>query len=255
MIIKDDYDGEFCYAGRPMPTLKSVDRSGRVIYVGTFGETKFPALRLGFFLAPDHLVDVFGRVASAYLQGVPANPQAVVADFIEAGQFASHIGRMCQIYAERFKVLYEAAGEMLAGRLDIMPTDTGPHTIGLLADRFTEVDVSAAAEARRTTIAPIDRFCMEPIAVKACFWASAASSRKRSPPASIPWRRCLTIWTPLRHARPAGNRRRYPMALSPRSLSEYCSRAAPRFQGRGLGRCRAALPGASQAVPDDALRP
>jgi len=166
MVIKDDYDGEFCYAGRPMSTLKSVDRSGRVIYVGTFSKTMFPALQLGYFLAPDHLVDVFERVASAFLQGVPSNPQAVVAEFIEKGHFASHIRRMRKIYAERFNVLHEAAGEKLQGRLHIVPTDTGLHTIGLLAERYGEDDVSSAAEARQITVAPINRFCIEPVAEK-----------------------------------------------------------------------------------------
>ncbi len=166
IIIEDDWDGELRYAGRPMHTLKSVDRSGRVIYVGTFSKTMFPALRLGYFLAPDHLFDTFERVASAFLHEVPSNLQAVVAAFMEEGHFASHIRRMRKIYAERFHVLQDAAGKKLRGLLDIVPADTGLHTVGLLADGFREDEVSAAADARKITVAPINRFCMEPIATK-----------------------------------------------------------------------------------------
>ena len=60
-IIEDDYDGEFFFGGRPLPTLKSVDATGLVIYVGTFSKSLFPSLRLGFMLAPPALVDTFAR--------------------------------------------------------------------------------------------------------------------------------------------------------------------------------------------------
>ena len=166
MIIEDDYDGEFCYAGRPTSTLRSMDRRQRVIYVGTFSKSIFPALRLGYFLAPEYLVDVFEKITSAFLQGVPTDLQAVMANFIDEGHFATHIRRMRKIYAERSKVLTEAAHKELAGRIDIVPTNTGLHTIGLLNSRFTEEDVSVAADLKGITLTPISRFCVAPIATK-----------------------------------------------------------------------------------------
>jgi GntR family transcriptional regulator/MocR family aminotransferase len=166
LIIEDDYDGEFCYGGHPPPTLKSVDTTGRVLYVGTFSKTLFPALRLGYFVAPPALVEVFQRVTSAFMQGVPSNPQAVVAGFMEEGHFATHIRRMRRIYAERHQVFCAAAGERLAGLLDVVPTNTGLHTIGLLPPHLSETAVAAAARAKGITVAPIERFCIAPIEVK-----------------------------------------------------------------------------------------
>ena len=115
LIIEDDYDGEFCYGGHPQPTLKSVDATGRVIYVGTFSKTLFPALRLGYFLSPPALVEVFNRVTNAFLQGVPSSNQAVVASFMEEGHFAAHLRRMRKTYAERHQVLCDAAQKRLEG--------------------------------------------------------------------------------------------------------------------------------------------
>src|SRR5262245_44096998 len=69
-IIEDDYDGEFRYDSRPLPTLKSADHAERVIYVGTFSKSMFPSLRLGFYIAPKPLVPVFQRISGAFLQGV-----------------------------------------------------------------------------------------------------------------------------------------------------------------------------------------
>lgn len=117
-IVEDDYDGEFFFGRRPLPTLKSVDRTGLVIYVGTFSKSLFPSLRLGFMLVPGDLVETFRRVAAAFVPGVPSSIQAAVAEFIDEGHFATHIRRMRRIYQERHGALCEAAARQLgpAGR-------------------------------------------------------------------------------------------------------------------------------------------
>ena len=161
-IIEDDYDGEFRYSGHPPPTLKSIDTLGRVIYVGTFSKTLFPALRLGFFLAPPQLVDVFDRVSKALLQGVPTSHQAVVADFMQDGHFATHIRHMREIYAERHEVLCDAARERLDGLLDIVPTDTGLHTIARIPKSLDEVEIATAALEKNIVVTPIKSYCIAP---------------------------------------------------------------------------------------------
>ena len=93
-IIEDDYDGEFSFGGPPLPTLKSVDATGLVIYVGTFSKSLFPSLRLGYLLAPPALVETFNIITSKLLHGVPTGTQAVVADFIDDGHFGAHLRRM-----------------------------------------------------------------------------------------------------------------------------------------------------------------
>jgi GntR family transcriptional regulator/MocR family aminotransferase len=165
-IIEDDYDGEFSFGGTPLPTLKSVDASGRVIYVGTFSKSLFPSLRLGFLLAPPALVDTLHSVMWKVLHGVPTCVQAVVAEFIDEGHFASHLRRMRRIYAERHDVLCEAARQRLAGLFDIVPSQSGLHTIGHLAAGLSERDVSEAAAKRNITASPIRRFSIAPVPVR-----------------------------------------------------------------------------------------
>lgn len=163
MVIEDDYDGEFFYGSQPMPTLKSVDTAGHVIYVGTFSKTLFPALRLGYFVSPPALVNSFNQVTHAFLQGMPSNIQAVVADFIDEGHFATHIRRMRKLYAERHRVLCDASREHLCGRLEVVPTDSGLNTVAYLAPSWSEQEVAEAANQRSITVAPIARFCLEPV--------------------------------------------------------------------------------------------
>ena len=55
MIVEDDYDGEFHYEGRPLESLQGLDTEGRIVYVGTFSRTVFPALRIGYLIVPKSL--------------------------------------------------------------------------------------------------------------------------------------------------------------------------------------------------------
>lgn len=166
-IVEDDYDGEFYYSGRSPPTLRSVDTTGRVIYVGTFSKSLFPALRLGFLVAPPSLVDVFGRLAGATSQGAPTNQQAVVASFIEEGHFAAHIRRMRRLYEERHNLLIGTSRQYLTGLMEVQRAESGIQTVGLLADGLDEVAVSRAAASEGVVGTPVSRFCLRPVAISA----------------------------------------------------------------------------------------
>ncbi|MDB5361625.1 MAG: DNA-binding protein [Rhodospirillales bacterium] len=100
-IVEDDYDSEFRYVGRPLPPLKSLDRAGRVLYVGTFSKTLFPGLRLGYLVAPPPLTQRIAEIA-ALLGPLPAaDAQATLAAFLAEGHFGRHVRRMRQLYARR----------------------------------------------------------------------------------------------------------------------------------------------------------
>lgn len=60
-IVEDDYDSEFRYDARPLPALQGLDDHSRVIYLGTFSKTLFPAMRLAYLVLPAELVESFAR--------------------------------------------------------------------------------------------------------------------------------------------------------------------------------------------------
>lgn len=161
-IIEDDYDGEFFFGRRPLPTLKSIDQTGLVIYVGTFSKSLFPALRLGFMLVPPALVNAFETALSAYVHGVPTTVQAVVAEFIDEGYFASHIRRMRRAYLERRDALCAEAARHLRGQLDMVPTDSGIHMIGRLAGAIPEIAAAWLAQTEGVVVSPIARYSIAP---------------------------------------------------------------------------------------------
>lgn len=161
-IIEDDYDGEFRFDGRPLPTLKSGDIGERVIYVGTFSKTMFPALRLGFSIVPRPLVPIFRRISGAFLQGVPSSIQAVLAAFIEEGHFATHLRRMREIYAERHVAFHQAAERHLGGLLNTSRSVAGFHVVGTFASpAMDEERIAADAHAAGLIVSPVGRFCID----------------------------------------------------------------------------------------------
>ncbi|MGC6389906.1 PLP-dependent aminotransferase family protein [Ewingella sp. S1.OA.A_B6] len=100
-IIEDDYDSEFRYHGQPLPSLKSLDTQGRVIYAGTFSKVMFPALRCGYVVVPESLVDTIEDYCALRICGTPPLLQYSIAEFIEQGHFYRHLKRMRQLYTER----------------------------------------------------------------------------------------------------------------------------------------------------------
>lgn len=133
-IIEDDYDSEFRYEGRPLPSLQGLDRDGRVLYIGTFSKTLFPALKLGCLVVPTDLIEIF--TAASALSGAqsPLIDQATLAEFIAEGHFGRHIRRMRRLYSERQEILVSEIKRHLAGKLEVEKSTSGMHVIGWLPE-------------------------------------------------------------------------------------------------------------------------
>jgi GntR family transcriptional regulator/MocR family aminotransferase len=162
-VVEDDYDSEFRYAGRPLPSLQGMDGGGRVIYLGTFSKTLFPALRIGYLIVPPALATAFATARGAADRHSPTLEQAVVADFLAEGHFARHVRRMRTLYAERRDALLEALRPLVAeGLLELGNCDAGMHVVGWLPGGVDDRAVSAALLARGVEATAVSRYCTEP---------------------------------------------------------------------------------------------
>src|SRR5207245_851758 len=132
LIIEDDYNSEYRYAGRPLASLQGLDKAGRVIYIGTFSKTIFPSLRLGCIVVPKDLTSTFIAARALIDRHSPSLDQATLADFINEGHFARHIRRMRTLYEERQAILVAAARRELEGLIEVAPADAGMHLVGWL---------------------------------------------------------------------------------------------------------------------------
>ena len=160
VIFEDDYDSEYRYAGRPIPAMQGLDRSGVVVFSGSFSDVLFPALRLGYVVIPPELVEVFAAAESSSTHHPPLLEQAILADFISEGHFARHIRRMRELYAERLAAFLEAAHSRLAGVLEIPPVEAGLQTVGWLKGGLSAEQAAAAAEKHAVDVVPLSRYSL-----------------------------------------------------------------------------------------------
>ena len=157
-IVEDEYDAEYRFFGRPLAALHALDSSGCVIYVGTFTKMLFNALRLGFVVLPERLVDPFSSARSFVDRHPPTLDQAILAEFIIEGHFGHHIRRMRQIYSERIDVLKTAVDKHLYGIVDVVQAGAGIRALGWLKTSKSDHDAAQQARKLGLEVTPLSMF-------------------------------------------------------------------------------------------------
>jgi GntR family transcriptional regulator/MocR family aminotransferase len=161
-ILEDDYDSEYRFSGRPLEALHGLDRGNRVIYLGTFSKTLFPALRLGFLVAPPELVDAFVAAYRSVGRHAPILEQLALAEFITAGHFMRHLRRMRALYTERSAALIDALTHELGDMLAVQPPEGGMQLVGWLPPGCDDRVATAHAAAHDVDVTPVSLFSLEP---------------------------------------------------------------------------------------------
>jgi GntR family transcriptional regulator/MocR family aminotransferase len=148
VVIEDDYDSEFRFSDRPLQPLQSIDRSGRVVYVGTFSKTMLPVLRLGFLVTPPALRPALRTAKQLADWHTDAVSQATLARFIDEGLLSRHIRRATRRYAARRELVLA----WLVAHADLftaVPSSAGLHTCASVTPGAV-IDVGAAVRRAAT---------------------------------------------------------------------------------------------------------
>jgi GntR family transcriptional regulator/MocR family aminotransferase len=103
-IIEDDYDSEFRYSGRPIPSLAGLDSNQRTLYIGSFSKIFSHGIRMGFVVMPPALIPLFVTNLKKFGSKASLMPQRPLALFMQNGEYFRHIRRVRRIYAERRQV-------------------------------------------------------------------------------------------------------------------------------------------------------
>lgn len=114
-LIEDDYDSEFRYRGRPIPALQGLDKSGKVIYMGTFSKSIAPAIRIGYMVLPRPLLGVYREKLGFYASTVSRIDQNIIYQFLTGGYYERHLNRM--------RAIYKGKHDLLLGRLKELEED------------------------------------------------------------------------------------------------------------------------------------
>jgi GntR family transcriptional regulator / MocR family aminotransferase len=159
-VFEDDYDSEYRYDGRPIPALQGIDRSGSVIFSGSFSKVLLPTLRLGYLVVPLELVDKFAAARFMTDRHSSVLDQAVMCDFLTAGHFARHIRRMREIHAARLDALARAIGSRLAGCVELARAMAGICGVAWLDCGLNAQSVANAAAANGVDVVPLSEFVL-----------------------------------------------------------------------------------------------
>ena len=148
VIIEDDYDSEFRFAGRPIPTLQSIDTRGQVVYMNTFSQTISPSMRVGFMVLPPRLLGQYRRELDFYACTVPVLEQHVLARFLSGGYYEQHLSRMRKEYrARRAAVIDAFQNSAFADRVTFSEQGAGLHFLLRLDTERPDGDIRRQAEA------------------------------------------------------------------------------------------------------------
>lgn len=143
-LIEDDYDSEFRYKGKPIPALQGMDRKGCVIYMGTFSKAIAPAIRVGYLVLPQTLLEKYLEKARFYSSTVSRVDQRILARFITGGYFERHLNRMREIYKGKHDALLSAL-RPLDEKFEIGGEFAGLHVLLKYRGEMTEEELVKTA--------------------------------------------------------------------------------------------------------------
>lgn len=147
IIIEDDYECETNFLDNPTPSLKSLDRSERVIYIGSLSKTLAPGLRMGYMVAPPELIREARALRRLIVRHPPANNQRAVAYFLAQGHHDSLVRRLSHSYKDRWEVMGSALDRYFPNSFHV-PSFGGTSYWIRGIDRLNSQELAVAAEAR-----------------------------------------------------------------------------------------------------------
>jgi GntR family transcriptional regulator/MocR family aminotransferase len=108
LIIEDDYEAEMNYVAKSSPSLRSMDKNARVIYVGSLSKTVSPGIRLGFIVAHRDIIREARVARGVMMRHPPTIIQEIVALFFRLGHYDAHLRNIERRYKKRWHAMNSA---------------------------------------------------------------------------------------------------------------------------------------------------
>lgn len=158
-ILEDDYDSEFRYDARPVPSLQSIDENGRAIYLGSFSRSVAPSIRVSYLALPPALLDLYRREYSGFACAVSTLEQIALREFLLQGHFETHLNRMRVCYRAKRALLLEELAP-LEGQIRCIGEAAGCHLTLQARNGLREGELCARALSAGVRVYPISPFFM-----------------------------------------------------------------------------------------------
>ncbi|WPC40024.1 PLP-dependent aminotransferase family protein [Clostridium sp. JS66] len=153
-IIEDDYDSEFRYKGKPIPSLQGLDRNGKVIYMGTFSKSLIPSIRISYLVLPPNLIEKYQKHFKIYKQTVSRLHQNTLYKFIKEGYFSSHINKMRTLYRKKHSILLSSIDKHMKEKTEVIGANSGLHILLKVKNGMTEEELIQRARNVKIKVYP-----------------------------------------------------------------------------------------------------
>ncbi|MDR0324480.1 MAG: PLP-dependent aminotransferase family protein [Oscillospiraceae bacterium] len=168
-IIEDDYDSEFRFDVRPVPSLQGLDGAGRVIYIGTFSRSLSPSIRIAYMALPEALLPVYRRYFAGYSSTVSRFEQHTLRRFIDGGHFSRHLNRTRVIYRARRDCLIKGLAASLGKeRIRISGEHTGLHLVLQVKAGLDETELAGRAAAAGVRLTGLSKYYRPGVEIPGC---------------------------------------------------------------------------------------
>ena len=156
-IIEDDYDSEFRYIGKSIPSLQSMDQFNKVIYLGSFSKSLMPSIRISYMVLPNQLLKIYEEEFSFYHSTVSRIDQHILAKFIRQGMFEKHLNRMRKVYRQKRDIVISTI-RACTDQISIIGGNSGLHIVLVVDNGMTEVELVKQAEMSNLKIYPLSSY-------------------------------------------------------------------------------------------------
>ncbi len=163
-IVEDDYDSEFRFLGNPIPAVKSMDYSGKVIYMNSFTKSIAPSLRISFMVLPDLLLDNLKENYGFLSCPVPLFNQASLQRFMFSGLFERHLNKMKNIYKSKRDFLIELIKASRIGEnFQIIGSEAGLHFLLEANNEISENELVSLAKKKGVRVRGLKEYYLSPV--------------------------------------------------------------------------------------------
>lgn len=161
-LLEDDYCRDFRYRERSLPPLASMDRRGRVIYMGTFSKSLSPALRINYLVLPEPLRNRWREAFASSYSPVPWLNQQVLARFMTDGSWDRHLRRVQAKNRRKYETLTRVLRATMGNDVEMLENGTGLHLLVRVRDGRPQDELVRQAAEADVAVYPTKKYWTDP---------------------------------------------------------------------------------------------
>ncbi|EKQ55913.1 MULTISPECIES: PLP-dependent aminotransferase family protein [unclassified Clostridium] len=158
IIIEDDYDSELRYNTRPIPSIQGINKSEKVVYVGTFSKSLSPSMRTSYIVLPQLLAEKYDKFFNKYHSSISLIQQNIIQQFMSLGYWERHLRKICISNKRKHDMLIYAVNKFLGDKVTIHGRNAGLHIILELKNGLCEKELIKKARNFGVKIYPVSTF-------------------------------------------------------------------------------------------------